>query len=137
MSLKFSHLPDSFLKCMKPADKPRGNAGLTTQEASDKGLNKLEREVHKEISNWLRLHGIPCFHARTDKRSTIDVGLPDYALAAAGTPVCLEVKVGGRKLTQEQENFRAQLLANGWHYHVVHSLPDVIAIVHGFLHNDP
>ena len=135
--MKSTALPDNILRRMQREDRPSGNAGLTSQEAGEKCCKKLEREVHKEISRWLNLHNIPNFHSRVDRPSQIDPGLPDYALAVAGVPICLEVKVGGNKLRPEQVHQKAMLEANGWLYHVVSSLPEVITIVHSFLHNDP
>jgi|SRR5882672_2847736 len=124
-------LSESFLKCLDPDERKRlGMAGLLASEAQARYDAKSEKQVHTQIENWLRLKDIFFVHSRTDKRTTNQVGLPDFLFAwpFAGEirPVAIEVKVNGNKLSPAQEKVRQQMIRNWWRYFLVSSLGDML-----------
>jgi hypothetical protein len=130
-------LPDNILKRMNKLDRAKlGKAGVLASEANAIQLAKREKDVHREISQWLNLHDIFFFHSRTDRRATTQNGTPDYAflwefeqsgnLAKHLTGVAIEVKVGGNKLSDEQEKVMWRMRDNGWIYYVCDSLKDML-----------
>lgn len=131
-------LPDNILRRMSPQDrKPMGKAGMTSDEALTKAIARSERDLQGQISNWLNLKGIWFYNARMDKKTTAKVGTPDFLLCfteMVGStefrrPTALEVKFGNGRLSIEQEQTKRRMEANGWRYHVVRSLIEVIEIV--------
>lgn len=63
-------LPQKFLKAMRPEDRnPMGKAGVTTPEAKAKFDARTEKEVHKQICQWLDLHEIYYVHHRMDGKA--------------------------------------------------------------------
>lgn len=134
---KTTVLPDNILRRMDPRDRAKlGKAGVTAAEAGEKRLRKEESELHKHIANYLRQHNVWFSHSRMDRKTTQQCGTPDFLLCyiyfgamIEKMPTAIEVKVGGRKLTQDQESVREQMVANGWRYHVVSSLQELVEIV--------
>lgn len=118
-----------------------GRAGLTAVEADGKQAEKSERDVQKQIANWLRLKGIFFVWSRMDKKTTNYCGTPDFIFSYVeqyrvfecvrpmARPMAIEVKFGKGKLSEEQEKVMEQMKKNGWRYHVVHSLKEVIELV--------
>ncbi len=134
---KTTVLPDNILRRMDPKDRASlGKAGVTAAEAVEKQLNQTEREVHKDIANYLRQHDVWFSHSRMDRKTTQALGVPDFVFCyvsvenmVALVPTAVEVKVGGRKLTSEQESARMLMLSNGWTYHIVANVTQLMEIV--------
>lgn len=129
-------LPETFLRCLpKEARKPLGKAAVTTAEAIAAADVKAERELHHEITNFLRLRGIVAGHNRMDRKSTTLVGWPDFVFVVRGPgtpggnwhaiPVAVEVKVGRNGLSDEQAQVMAQMTLNGWVYNTIRSLAEL------------
>jgi hypothetical protein len=127
-------LPDNILRAMEPKERAKlGKAGMLASEAAAKQLAKREKDVQKHICNWLRQKDIFFFWSRTDRRTTTQIGTPDFAFICSVykmssdsrgrvMPCAVEVKVGGNKLSPEQEKVRKQMIGDGWNYFVVDSL---------------
>lgn len=139
MSDRTTILPENILRRMKPEDRASlGKSGMLAREAQDKFAANCEKQVHKQIENWLRLRGIFFIHSRTDKKTTNAVGTPDFVFAwnwerspfiDRTTPVAVEVKVNGNKLSDAQKAVRKQMIEDGWNYNVVDSLPQMLAVL--------
>lgn len=112
---------------------------LTDHEIQAKVDSMSEREVQKQISNWLRLNGIWFAWSRMDSKATHKLGTPDYLLAYKSvnkhdlmfdiSPLAIEVKVNGNVLSDEQIKVKEQMCKNRWHYYVVSSLQEVMEIM--------
>lgn len=118
-------IPDNILKRMSKADRPKGKAGLTNAELSERNAVKLERELHDQVAALLRLRGVAFCHSRMDRKSTITEGWPDFTFAIDGKPCAIECKRPGEKLSEVQDCVREDMLANGWFYCIAYSLDDV------------
>lgn len=100
------------------------------QKMASKADVVAEKELHRQIEQWLRMRGVRCIvHSRTDKRTTQAKGVPDFLFVAHTQPYAIEVKVGTNTLTSEQELWLSDAALDGWHCRVVRSLDDVIAFV--------
>ena len=98
---------------------------------SDGGSAPCEREadLHDEIIALCRRRGWYYVHSRMDRRSTIGVGTPDFAIALpGGKMVWLECKRRGGKATPAQLAAIAQLRRLGHTAFVVDNLEDVLAL---------
>lgn len=125
-------LPDSVLRCMdREARRSLGPAGVTQAEAIEKRDARHEKDLQRQIADWLRLHDIPFHAARMDRRTTGPVGWPDFTFALRpqgqryGVPVAIEVKLPGRKPDEEQQEVLRQLAGSGWAVAIVHSLDEL------------
>jgi hypothetical protein len=118
-----------MLRLVAPEDRAKlGRAGMTRAEAFAKFTVDTERKLHHLIDSYLRQRGIEPIRSRMDKRSTINVGAPDFMFAYRGKAIAMEVKLPGEKLTKEQESMRAIMTSpvNGWHYCVVHDVDEAL-----------
>jgi len=105
---------------------------------------KLEKDIQKEICDWLfaegyffwRSNNIPVF--QRDKygprfRSLPKYtprGLPDIQILQDGRYIGLEVKVPGYwKFTDDQQIMKEKIIANGGAYHIVTSLDEAKNVV--------
>lgn len=140
-------LSENILRCMNPADrKPLGKAGMTSAEATAKQEERLEKDIHKNISNWLNIRNVFFIRSRMDKRTTNGNGLPDYVVVLPcdptkegqyfALPSCLmvEVKLPKGKLSQDQEDFHANYAyKTNFPVKVVYSLQDFINFITPYL----
>jgi hypothetical protein len=123
---EFTQASDSF-KNLNPA-----LFGITIPTPKDKGSRQdllLEKELQGQIRSILGHKGIVAIQSRMDKRTSNQVGTPDFLFAVDGKAVCWECKLPGGKLSPEQERMK-ELLAhepNGWTYRVIHSVDEALA----------
>ena len=136
-----TQLPDNILKRMSPTDRKRlGKSGRTSEDCKRDQERVSEREIHRQIEQWLNSKGIVYRHDRMDRKTTGTVGWPDFTFAwemyrhhgikyAGGVGV--EVKVAGGKCSQEQLDCHARMECNGWLVFVVNSLQEMIEALKG------
>jgi hypothetical protein len=146
MSFSFP-LPDHMLKLLDEKDRAKlGKAGLMMEEHIAQGEIKLERDLHRAIANLLRLRGIEFVESRMDRRSTNQIGTPDFLFCVWGqlTPTktdplawcgafpvacAWECKAAGRMLTEEQQAMfkRMTTAPNTWTCRVIRNVDDALA----------
>lgn len=124
-------LPEHFLSKLPPEERKRlGRAGMTSEEAQVRYIARTERELQRDVANYLNLHQIPFFNPRMDRKSTVQVGMPDFVicLPPSGKFVGVECKCAatGGKLSSEQEASMARILAAGGTYLIIYSLEQLI-----------
>jgi hypothetical protein len=125
-------IPEHIRRLMSPADRqPMGKAAMTMPEITAKAAAKLERQLHDQIADYLRMKGIRiAIHSRMDKRPTNQVGTPDFLFAYHRRPVAVEVKRPGCKPTEDQARIMRQMAEDGWMVRVVHGVEDVKSLLH-------
>jgi hypothetical protein len=106
-------IPEHILKLMPQEDRPLGPAGFTRKEIMELTCKKREKSMHDVFSQWLDLNGIPYIHSRMDKRSTIQIGWPDFTIVFKGKALCIEFKMDGNNLSTEQEDTINNLIYTG------------------------
>lgn len=123
-------LPSHVLALMTPQDrKPLGKAGMTSDEARDKQIEKDEATCQGEIAQYLRLHSIQFIRPDMRKKSPLPEGWPDFTFAYKGVPLALEVKVWGEKPRATQVAMHDALKKDGWRVEVINGVPDVQRIM--------
>lgn len=91
-----------------------------------------EKRLQIQILNLLRQHHIEALWHRTDKKTTCNVGWPDFVFSVEQglrrLPVCWEVKLPGGKLSPEQRNLQELLThpPNSWEYRVITSVDEAL-----------
>lgn len=121
---------NKMLSLMSKQDRaPMGKAGVTTKEANAKHEALAEREIQRQIEAWLRSQEFYFVRSRMDRKTSVQVGTPDYIVSAYGCFVAFEVKTATGKLSEAQERAGAQIQANAGRFHVVRSLAEVVSIL--------
>jgi len=87
-------------------------------------------QLHTPFGAWLRGKGIEFVRARSDARSTIEKGWPDFTVLMPGRPaVLIEFKAGRGKESADQVRVRERLEARGHRCHVCRSVESAVAAV--------
>lgn len=117
-------LPRNITACMSPADQ-RAILGRTPAETREKAIAKDERELQKQIANYLRLLGVWNIQSRMDRRTSNTLGTPDFVFPYKGNAVFFECKCSWSKsLRTEQAHARNEILKQGGIWKLITSLAD-------------
>ena len=119
-------VPGNLLSCMSEADQRRfSRTGKTPTEAREAAMAKDERELQRQIANYLRLHGIWFTQSRMDRRTSNTVGTPDFIFCYRGRFVAWEVKCPwSRALRPEQQKAADAIIEAGGEWRLVTSLSE-------------
>ena len=136
-------LPESFLRCLDPAERKKLAGGAySAEEAAARAHIKNERQLQTMIVNLLRLKGIEPLWHRTDKKSAATVGWPDITFAVQGKwqnldegldgtfeiPCAWEAKFGNGQLSKEQQQMHVRLSTppNTWRISIIRSVDEAL-----------
>ncbi len=133
MGIDRNALPDAVLRRITPADRRAVSLpsplAETVKAAADKSDLRREKELQRDIGNWLRLRGITFVQSRMDKKTRTRKGVSDFLFAIRGRAVALEAKLPGKQPTEDQRRVMAGLAADGWRVAVVRSLDEARSVV--------
>jgi len=111
----------------------KGTLGQVLLEPDPPAPSKLEIKTEKELQNQidglLRLRHIVAIRSRMDKETSNNLGTPDFLFAIRGRAIAWEIKLPGKKLTEEQRKMMLRLTSNGWSCYVVHSVDVAIELL--------
>lgn len=152
-SFDMTILPESYLKCMSEEDRKKlGKGGRTWEESLARGEARSEKELQDWIGNLLRLKGIEAIRSRMDRKTSNNVGCPDFLfcirsaepeklagfegeLITVWVDRCCawEVKLPGKKLGEEQERMQKRMtrLPNVWRWSLITSVDDALRELRG------
>lgn len=118
---------EQFQEMKRRTDKARG---LLRDLPPSEPFEGRESELHDQIQAELKRRRWYYVHSRTDKRTTQELGTPDFIIAVPinGKTIWMEVKRKGGKLTPEQNAVRHVLTASLHIHRVVYSIKEVIEI---------
>lgn len=103
------------------------------QESNAKADAKAEKELHRQIEQFLRMKGVRAIvHSRMDRKTSQAKGVPDFLFCVSGHPMAVECKVGDNKLTPEQMRWIEDMHADGWETALVTSLEQFIGLFSRF-----
>ncbi len=123
-------LPEHVRKLLpKESKADLGKQALTMPEIDAKAAVQAEKELHRQLEQWLRLREIPFGTSRMDRKSSFTVGWPDYTLCIKGYAVFLELKTGSNDLDPEQVVIKDALERAGAIYGVCRSLAQCIEFI--------
>lgn len=103
---------------------------IDRQSAIDLGLiePQTERELHQAIDRICQTNNWLTIHSRMDRRPTIAVGAPDFLIFMPNRLLCVEAKIGRGRLSEEQQRWRARLIALGFEHYTVRTVREFRAI---------
>lgn len=61
-----------------------------------------EEQIHNALIAWLKKEKIPFIRSRMDKRTTTQIGMPDFVCFRDNRACLLEIKAGSNKLSKAQ-----------------------------------
>jgi hypothetical protein len=119
-------LPANLTRCMSEADQRRlSSNGKTPLEARAQAVAKDERELQRQVANYLRLLNVWHVQSRMDKRTSNTIGAPDFIFPYAGAAVYWECKCPwSRALRPEQAKAREAILAQGGDWRLITTLAE-------------
>jgi hypothetical protein len=135
--VKPSLLPQRYIELMSVVD--RATLGVKTKDEMAKAWKaKSERDLQRQIVQYLRLRGIEVLWHATHKKSTATVGWPDviFSVMTGGfsRAVAIEVKFGSGTCSREQNDVhqRMKTRPNAWDVRVVTSFTEVVDMMREF-----
>jgi hypothetical protein len=125
----FTYLPQRLVDRLSEADRREyafhvgnANAGFTTYELEQKLAARAERELQKQIRQYLSQKEVVFICPPMFKRSELPPGWPDFTFAFCGVPIIWECKNSTGKLRESQKQIVDQLVANGWRFRIIRSV---------------
>jgi len=92
--------------------------------------DKLERDEQRQFVNWCLLHRLPFVWHGTHKRSSANLGVPDFVVGVAGQVLFIEFKRDySAELSADQQAWADLALAQRLTYKIVYSCADAIRLV--------
>jgi VRR-NUC domain len=91
--------------------------------------DSLERDEQRNFATECLQRGWRFVWHKTHKRSTANVGCPDFIVAAKATTFWIEFKRVGEDLSPDQEAFKKQLAQNGITMYVVFSAFEAAQVI--------
>lgn len=92
---------------------------------------KSEKQLQDQITAYLERHGTVVIRSRMDRKTSNNLGTPDLLFAIRMRAVAMEVKLPGKKLTEEQHNMMLRMTGNGWACFTVHSYDQAVEVIRG------
>jgi VRR-NUC domain len=104
--MKAQVFPEAFLRAMSAEDR-RAIGQMTMAEVHRRYERGQEKELKRDVLNWLNLQGAWVFTQRMDKRTRGKRGVPDLIVCTPpnGRFLAVELKATGGRLEAEQEGF--------------------------------
>jgi hypothetical protein len=119
-------LPDHILTKMAPADRRElGKGGKTAAECRAEAVVRDEKDIQKQVGNYLRLLNLWHDQDGMHKRRTGTIGAPDFQFPYRGRYVAWEVKCAwSRSLRPEQQKAADAIEKQGGRWRLITSLAD-------------
>lgn len=90
---------------------------------------ELESHLHEQILEYCRGRGHAVVHSRMDKKTTTDLGVPDFIISTPGRVFFIEAKRKCRKATPQQLAFLAQVRKDGHPCGVVYNYEEFLNLI--------
>jgi hypothetical protein len=126
-----AHPPQNIINCIADPE-IRKQYGSTKEERAEKYTARLERELHGQFSGFLKRHEdfiALVVHSNTAKPTRSTPGTPDYCIHfMSGNSLFIEMKVGGNKLSPEQDEITTRLRNAGFRVLITDSYHEAIEV---------
>jgi hypothetical protein len=123
-------LSEGFLKAMPQSERKRlGRAGMTNAEATQRQIEHNEKELQRQVYNWLLREGIYFVNPRMDRKTTTSKGTPDFIACVDGLFLGIECKADRNTLTSEQAREANHIRMSKGRFIVAFCLNDVIQAI--------
>ena len=93
---------------------------------------KLERDLHNMFIAFLTRHELGYYHADPTRKSTIAIGMPDFGVFRNSRIIWIEFKVGKNRLSHEQHDKIAAMLADGNEVRLCYEYSEATELVRNF-----
>lgn len=122
--------PSQFQEMVLRVERNRGQEEKLPTEVSGSD-DEREADLHRRIIWWCdsQFPFVPYIHARTDKRSTIAVGAPDFAVFYKLQCLLIECKSVKGKMSVEQMAWTRRANEQGFAIHVVRSFREFLNLI--------
>jgi len=124
--MKAKLLPDNIINKLTPAQRKEFGV-LTLDERHNKRIVKVEKELQRLVEWELNRRGIAFLHLSYRAREKI--GWPDLVFCFHGRPIAVELKIGKKKPTLEQERMLAKMSDNGWETYVLYDFDSFLYVL--------
>lgn len=124
--------PDMLRKMDKSQREAFGKDGKLPEERQEAAEHKLEKKLQSDIKSTLDRYGYQYIQNRMDKRSTSTTGAPDFVIIIPGKIILVECKVGKRKLSKAQDDFKDAAAKNNVPVHVVRTYPEFHSLLKSY-----
>jgi hypothetical protein len=129
--LKFPNASESF-KEANPHIFAEGTLGQILLEPKEseptKAEIKSEKQLQDQIVGFLERNNVVVIRSRMDRKTSINVGTPDLLFSVRMRAVAFEVKLPGKKPTEEQRNLMLRMTGNGWACFIIHSYDEAVEV---------
>jgi hypothetical protein len=120
-------MPQNIVDCMDPKDRAALGRKSSAEARAD-AIAKNEKQIQKQIADFLRLLNVPFYHSRMDRKTTTQKGTPDFLVCRKGRFVAWEVKTPWcAVLRPEQAIERAKILSEQGEWRLITSLAEAQA----------
>lgn len=99
-----------------------------TEKEQTKEEIKSEKQLQEQIVGFLERNNTVVIRSRMDRKTSTNVGTPDLLFAVRKRAVAFEVKLPGKKPTEEQHNMLLAMERNGWACFIVHSYDEAVEV---------
>lgn len=132
--MKKDEVTEAMKHCMAEADRDAlfgigRSLGHLPSYDSEKDTIPPEVVEQRNFAKACKDRGWRAVWHKTNKRSTANVGCPDFIVGAYATTWWMEFKKPGEELRPDQAAFKKQLKQNGIEMYVVHSAAEAVAII--------
>jgi hypothetical protein len=105
--------------------------GKRAWEPVPDAVSREVEDLHEPIIRWCmsQIPMVPFIHARTDQKSTIGVGAPDFVIFYRGNAILAECKTATGKVRPEQLGWHMAAEFQGFKVHIVRSMTQFYEIV--------
>ena len=126
--MKLEVFPEHFLRCMSKEDR-KAIGQFTAAESRQRYERGQERELKRDVLNWLNLQGAWVFEQRMDKRTRGKRGVPDLIVCTPpnGRFLAIELKTHAARLEPAQATELERIRGAGGVAVVARCLEDVMA----------
>ena len=122
MRLNSKLLPPNITRRM-PKDARKQFAVKLPEEIEEANAATLEKKVRRDVWNILRLRRVRIITARTDRKSTLEPGTPDFCFMYLGFGFAWELKRPKNGiLSPEQITAHEEMRGNGWRVSIITSV---------------
>jgi hypothetical protein len=129
--VQFPNASESF-KRENPHIFAEGTLGQILLEPRDpeptKAEIKSEKQLQEQIVGFLERNNTVVIRSRMDRKTSTNVGTPDLLFAVKLRPVAFEVKLPGKKPTEEQHRMMLRMTGNGWACFIIHSYDQAVQV---------
>ena len=124
---KFSQASESFKAANPHLFQNEPTVPFSEQPPSKEEI-KSEKQLQEQIAGFLQRNHTVVIRSRMDRKTSTNLGTPDLLFALNGRAIAFEVKLPGRKPTEEQADMMQRMSRNGWACYIITKYDQAVEI---------